>query len=391
MVRPKLSAALIPGSATAAPRRLRPARVAIIACALVAVVVAAWAGLVRIGWSLPIISVDLALAHGPLMVCGALMTVIGLERAVALQHRSGEWPFIAPALSAAGVAGVVGGLPTTFSALAFSLGSAALVAVHFAMVRMQPATFVRVMAAGALLLLIGNVFWLSGWPLFRIAPWWIGFLVLTIAGERLELGRTQKLSAQAQRAFVIAVTGIGIGIAVAVASPDIGMRILGLGLLALAAWLLRYDVARRTVRMSGLPRFIGACLLSGYFWLGVGGGLALTFGAVLGGPRYDAMLHVIFVGFVFSMIFGHAPIILPALLGVSVALPAQFYAPLVLLHASLAARILGDLSGWFGLRRWGGLLNVVALLIYAALMFYATRCAQAGMLQQRTGNGGSNR
>ncbi len=55
------------------------------------------------------------------------------------------------------------------------------------------------------------------------------------------------------------------------------------------------------------------------------------------------MLHVIFVSFVFSMIFGHAPIILPALLGV------------------------------------------------AALMFYATRCAQVGMLQQRTGNGGSNR
>lgn len=389
MLRQKLGVMLILGNATTAPSGLRLVRIAITALAVIAMVVAVWAGLVRIGWRLPVLSTELGLAHGPLMVCGALMTVIGLERAVALQHRCGEWPFIAPLLSAMGVAGVISGLPGALGALVFSLSSGVLVAVHLAMVRLQPATFTRVMALGAALLLIGNGLWLSGWPLYRIAPWWVGFLVLTIAGERLELGRVQKLPELSQQAFTALVLGVCIGIAVAVVSPDIGMRILGLGLLALAAWLLRYDVARRTVRMSGLPRFIGACLLSGYLWLGVGGGLALMFGAVLGGPRYDAVLHAIFVGFVFSMIFGHAPIILPALLGISVASLTRFYAPLVLLHASLAVRVLGDLSREFELRRWGGLLNAAALLIYAALMIYAVRRARADMPRRHAGSGGN--
>lgn len=378
MLRQKtLDAMIIPGSTTATPHRLRLVRVAIITLALVAFVVAAWAGLMRIGWPLPVLSTDLGLAHGPLMICGTLMTVIGLERAVALQHRCGKWPFIAPMLSAAGIAGVIGGLPVALGVPVFCLSSGVLVAVHLAMVRLQPAMWTRVMALGAALLLIGNGLWLSGWPLYRIAPWWIGFLVLTIAGERLELGRVQKLPEWAQRAFAASVLGVCVGVTSTAIWPNIGMRMLGLGLLALTVWLLRYDVARRTVRMGGLPRFIGACLLIGYGWLGGGGGLALIFGDVRGGPRYDAVLHAIFVGFVFSMIFGHAPIILPSLLGIAVAPPTWFYAPLALLHASLAVRILGNLFGEFTLRRWGGLLNVVALLIYAMLMVYAVRRVRA--------------
>ena len=48
------------------------------------------------------------------------------------------------------------------------------------------------------------------------------------------------------------------------------MRLSGVGMIALAAWLLRYDIALMTIRRSGLPRFVAACLLSGYAWLGVG-------------------------------------------------------------------------------------------------------------------------
>ena len=45
----------------------------------------------------------------------------------------------------------------------------------------------------------------------------------------------------------------------------------GPGLLGLPLWLMRQDVARRTVKGSGLTRFIAVCLLSGYVWLAVGG------------------------------------------------------------------------------------------------------------------------
>ena len=143
------------------------------------------------------------------------------------------------------------------------------------------------------------------------------------------------------------------------------MRVTGVGMVALAWWLLRYDIARRTVRQTGLTRFIAVCLLSGYIWLGVGGGLTWHFGGVLAGPYYDAMLHTVFVGFVFAMIFGHAPIILPAILD---RFPAPyhptFYVSLLLLHASLLLRVVGDLVPWWPGRPWGGLGNALAVLLF---------------------------
>jgi hypothetical protein len=356
-------------------KRTRLLRAPIVIGVLLASVVALWAGLVRIGWRLPETSTYLLLAHGPLMVC-ALMTLIGLERAAALQGAQGEWPFAAPMLSALGVVCLIAGLPPSLSALLVAIGSAALVVVYVVIIRIQPAAFTRTMAAGAVLLLAGNGLWLIGWPVFRIAPWWVGFLVLTIAGERLELGRVQRLPTSATRAFATLVIWLCAGVVLSAFAPDLGVRLMGLGLLALAAWLLRYDIARRTIRTSGLPKFVAACLLSGYVWLGVGGALALAFGAVSTGLRYDAVLHTVFVGFVFSMIFGHAPIIVPAVLGVAIAPLKQFYVPLALLHASLTARILGDLFGSSDLRRWGGLLNAVALVTYAGLMIYAAHSAR---------------
>jgi hypothetical protein len=115
------------------------------------------------------------------------------------------------------------------------------------------------------------------------------------------------------------------------------------------AWLLRYDIARRTIRQSGLARFTAACLLSGYAWLGVGGALALAHSGEFSGPVYDAALHSVLAGFVFAMIFGHAPIIFPAVLGGRAVFHRRFYAHLFLLQASVALRVAGDLSSaWFG-------------------------------------------
>jgi len=45
------------------------------------------------------------------------------------------------------------------------------------------------MTGGAVAWLGSNLLWLGGWPVHALVPWWIGFLVLTIAGERLELSR----------------------------------------------------------------------------------------------------------------------------------------------------------------------------------------------------------
>jgi hypothetical protein len=81
--------------------------------------------------------------------------------------------------------------------------------------------------------------------------------------------------------------------------------------------------------------------------------------------------YAFFLGFVFSTIFGHAPVILPAVLNIPVPFRPAFYLPLALLHATLALRVASDLLGWAPGRAWGGLLNVLALLSFFASIGYA--------------------
>ena len=50
----------------------------------VALIVGVGAGLARLGWTMPDISVASVTIHGPLMVCGFFGVVITLERAVAM-------------------------------------------------------------------------------------------------------------------------------------------------------------------------------------------------------------------------------------------------------------------------------------------------------------------
>ena len=189
--------------------------------------------------------------------------------------------------------------------------------------------------------------------------------MLTIAGERLELSRLLRLSWAHHGLFLLAMSLLLAGLLLLTTVFVHGVRLTGVGMVALAWWLLQYDIARRTVRQMGLTRFIALCLLSGYVWLGVGGVLTWRFAGVLAGPYYDAMLHAVFVGFVFAMIFGHAPIIFPAILGrtTSPYHPA-LYVPLLLLHTSLLLRVVGDLIGWWPGRQWGGLLNALAVLLF---------------------------
>jgi len=136
-------------------------------------------------------------------------------------------------------------------------------------------------------------------------------------------------------------------------------------LILLAGWLARNDVARRTVRQRGLTRFMAVCLLAGYVWLAVGGLLAFTVAASTPGTQYDATLHAVFLGFVMSMVFAHAPVIFPAVLGVPLEYRPAFYVHAAVLHGSLVLRVVGDLVDSLGRWRvWGGLFNAVALLLF---------------------------
>lgn len=335
---------------------------------LLALLSALWGGLVRLGWAFPFVRPTLPMAHGPLMVCGFLGTLIGVERAVAL---GALWPYAAPLLTAVGVLALLAGLPAP---LFMTLGSLGLVAIFVVIVHRQCALATVTMALGALLWVVGNGLWLTGWPLAQVVPWWTGFLVLTIAGERLELSRILRLSLLHVLGFLLALAILLAGLMLQPMSFVPGVRIMGVGMVALMWWLLRYDMARRTVRQTGLTRFIAVCLLSGYVWLGVGGVLTWRFGGIFAGPYYDAMLHTVFVGFVFAMLFGHAPMIIPAILGrVFSPYHPVLYAPLLLLQASLLLRVVGDLVGWWPGRQWGGLFNAIAVLLFLSTLAWRLR------------------
>ena len=156
-----------------------------------------------------------------------------------------------------------------------------------------------------------------------------------------------------------------IGLACSFFDFSTAIRISGFGFLGLAAWLLRYDLVWQSARQSGLPRFMATSLSAGYVWLAVGGILWMVFAQYFSaGARYDAMLHAIFLGFVFSMIFAHAPIIFPTITGLALPFQKIFYLHAALLHLSLVSRIVGDLSLSLWLQRWGGLLNAGAILLF---------------------------
>ena len=243
--------------------------------------------------------------------------------------------------------------------------SVVVVAIFVVICRREPALFALTMAAGALAWCAGNVLWLAGFAIYRVVFWWMAFLVLTIAGERLELNRVLRPTPLVRAAFVAAAALVGAGAVLSLRVESVGVRILGGGLLATATWLARNDVARRTVRQRGLTRFMAVALLGGYVWLAIGGVLGIALAPAAPGVRYDAMLHAVFLGFVLSMVFAHAPVIFPAILGLPLRYRPAFYAHVALLHASLSLRLTGDLvddlARW---RVWGGLLNAACLALF---------------------------
>jgi hypothetical protein len=230
--------------------------------------------------------------------------------------------------------------------------------------RLQGAAYMIVMAGGAGAWLAGNVLWLAGAPVFRTVPWLAGFLVLTIVGERMELSRLMRPSRAARGVLLSGVALYIAGLAATVPALTTGERLAGAGMIVMALWLLRHDIATRTIRQVGLPRFIAASLLSGYAWLLIGGGLWVGLAGSAAGPAYDAMLHVVFLGFVFGMLFAHAPIILPAVVGLPVPFRTSFYGQLALLNVSVLLRLGADLGGWTDGRRWSGLLGALAILLF---------------------------
>lgn len=346
----------------------RRGRVLLLAGGGLGLLVGVWTGLARTGVHDAVGPVG---AHGIIMTLGFIGTLIALERAVAL---GGRWPFVAPALAAAAVVWLTAGLPT-WGAGGLLTGAGLVVAAAYAVLLARHTTLhMVVMATGAAAWVSAAGLWTVGWSPVRLAPTLAAFLVLTIVGERIELSRLREPSRASRRWLIGAVAVFAGGIVITLTDRSAGLMVAGVGLIAQTVWLACNDIARVTIRRSGLPRFAAACLLAGYVWLAAAGALWIALGLGLPGLLlHDAALHAVFLGFVMSMVMGHAPIILPAVTGTPLSYHWSMWVPLALLHASVAVRVTADLAASTWLRGWAAYGNVTALLLFAAVVVWNAR------------------
>lgn len=343
----------------------RPVLTALLApCVASSLLAGILGGLLRVGVAVPLAWsggwVDRgALAHAALMMCGFLGTVICVERAVAAKRRLAWLP---PLASAAAAAALLFGLDGLARAM-LPLAAASFVAVNVLLWTRQPAGHTGVLVASAAAWLVGNSLYAFGATSGAVLPWWFGFLVLTIAAERLEMTRLMRRRPGAVASLFGVLLVLAVGAALSGVAPGPGGALYGAALMALAGWLLAFDIARRTIRADGLSRYMAVCLLTGYAWLAVGG---LAWAATaLGFPGRDAALHALGLGFIFSMIMGHAPVILPAIVRVKILFGPWFYLPLALLHGSLLWRLAPGLAD-VPARAQGATFNAITVALFAA-------------------------
>lgn len=327
----------------------------IIPFVLIALVIGVLSGLLRMGWTIPIGPV--AGEHGALMVGSFLGTLICLERIVALKRK---WLYVVPIISGFSlVFFLIGNQIMAFVLL--TIGSLGLIYIYIDLIYRFKEYYFYIMMIGAIAWAVGNIIMIID-PFYpKASPWWIAFILLTVFGERLELGKFLPQSSMKKKSMLIAIGIFMLGMLIPYHLA--GKFIAGAGLILLALWLFKYDIARKSAKAKGMHRFTGSLLLAGYFWLIVCGFLMIVEFETL--FNYDAMLHAFFLGFTFSMIFAHAPIIFPGVAGLNI---RPFHNSLlvwgVLLQLSIVMRIVGDLMMQSGWRKISGMASALVILFF---------------------------
>ena len=321
---------------------------------LISLLAAIWGGWLRMGWDLPYTA--MAVQHGSLMVNAFLASLIFLERAVTFRSR---WVLLLPFVNAFSLICYASGNPEA-AMICTIAGSSGFVIMCAYFVWKYKELYYYIFLLGAACLLTGNLFLFSSSLYAGAVQWWMGFLLFTIVAERIELSRFLSLKPYQVRLLLAALALVTVSFLL---PGNAGSILFAAGLTATAAWLLRFDMARHAVRREGSHRYSGILLIAGYIWLPVTAA-ALLFRDYL--PfYYDAVLHSFFIGFVFSMIFSHAPIILPAVARLPIRIYRPFlYFPFCLLQLTLMMRIWGDVSGNVVLRKWGGMGNGLSILLF---------------------------
>lgn len=328
---------------------------------LIALVTGMVGGWIRIGYTEIAISGSAA-NHGILMVGGFLGTLISLERAMVMRHK--VW-LVVPLISGLSIPVLLLlGWPTFGMAMMLS-ASLGLMGIMYLQSLRHPALYQYVMSVGALSWMLGNFSLLYTGFVPGAVPWWIGFVLFTIVGERLELSKFLPTPVIAKKALVWLLAAFFIGLWLPF--HDYGNWLMGAAIIFMSFWLLHFDIAKVAAQKSKQFKYIGIGLRVGYFWLTLHG-IILTF-MTAHSFHYDLYIHTFFLGFTFSMIWAHAPIILPMILNIKI----NLYHPILwigwsIFQLSLLGRILSSVFGIYEWRTLFGVINGYSILAQFALM-----------------------
>lgn len=293
--------------------------------------------------------------HGALMLGGFFATLIALERAAALGRG-----LVVPLLC--GLAGLVllAGLPIPALAL-WMAGTLGLLSLYLRAGDTRAWSLPLVIEASACLPLLMAL--AAHAMAVDTALRWNGslFLLLTIAGERRELCRLLPLGPLARHSFLALWLGMLASGVLSLWQPTLAERLCWPLLGALALWLMAFDIARHQWHARGWAGHTARCLLAGYAWAAIA-----ALAGLLGQPTFA--WHALWLGFVMAMVFGHAPIMLPALLRLSPRYSPWALLPLGLMGVSLLLRGAGQAGLAPALLPWAGGLHALALLSFGLLM-----------------------
>ncbi len=312
-------------------------------------------GWYRLGFDLPVEAVFLH--HGAIMTGSFLGTVILLERIVAMKKK---WLFAFPLINSASIFFYFLDLKE-FAFACLIIGAIGLVFVFYLINLKHPDLPHRIMWIGATAWLIGNIHLFLFASYAHSILWWMAFLLLTIVGERLELSRFLPVS-DTKKYVLLAFLALFL-VSCVLPFHLGGQYLTGASMVLISAWLVHYDMIRKSIRMAGIHRFSAITLLFGYIWLAITGVLYLL--NMMVDVTYDALIHSFFLGFIFSMIFAHAPIILPGVLGLNLRpYHPALYIWVVIFQLSLLIRVIGGMFAIGGWKQWGGLVNGLVIFLF---------------------------
>lgn len=327
---------------------------------LIALLSGLLSGWARLGWefSLAFTTPTSVAQHGIIMVSGFLGSLILLEKIVFLHNR---WFLLLPLINVLSIPLFLFDFQP-IAMIFLLIGSTAMVCTAVYFVLQYKESYHYLLLGGTVLLWIGNFKLLINGFYPATLPYWIGFFLLVIVGERLEMSRFLPISRfKINILWTLLLTWI-IGILfIPFHSKTFALNSILLS--GIAFWLLQNDMPKHSIKKVGLHRFVGINLIIAYLWLFLFGiWQFLPFQTTFG---YDAYIHLYFIGFVLSMVLAHAPIILPSVLRLGIKpFHTMMYVWIGIIQISLMIRLISDVTEDTTWRKIGGLMNGIGFVGY---------------------------